>query len=65
MPDLPISQLGLLGQAGQEQVEELLVHVVAHLVQNEPANYIVLKFAEKVNRVALPITVGTIVEEGL
>jgi len=47
LPDLPIRQFWLLGQAGQEQVEELLVHVVAHLVQDEP------------------ITVGTIVEEGL
>ena len=64
MPDLPISQLWLLGQAGQEQVEELLVHVVAHLVQDEPANWF-SKFAKKVGGVALPITVGTIVEEGL
>ena len=38
LPDLPICQLWLLGQAGQEQVEELLVHVVAHLVQDEPTN---------------------------
>ena len=60
MPDLWISQLWLLGQAGQEQVEELLVHVVAHLVQDEPAN-LLSKFAKKVS---LPITVGTIVEEG-
>ena len=48
MPDLWISQLWLLGQAGEEQVEQLLVHVVAHLVQDEPAN-LFSKFAKKVN----------------
>ena len=36
LPDLPVRQLRLLGQAGEEQVEQLLVHVVAHLVQDEP-----------------------------
>ena len=36
LSDLPVSQLRLLGQAGEEQVEQLLVHVVAHLVQDKP-----------------------------
>ena len=37
LPDLGIRPLWLLGEACQELLEQLLVHVVAHLVQNEPA----------------------------
>ena len=37
LPDLGIRPLWLLGKACQELLEQLLVHVVAHLVQNEPA----------------------------